>query len=80
MDIQAAVLHGIGQLPRYERFPAPGSAFSALSDRTAAWRNGSCRARGYGCQSDADDVTDAALLNPGMAAEPDSGRRIVFVP
>lgn len=38
MDIQAAVLHGIGQIPRYERFPAPmaGDGEAVLTVKAAA--------------------------------------------
>jgi hypothetical protein len=79
MDMHAAVLHGIGQTPRYELFTAPvaGEA-DALADAGAAFDS---LARQVAAGEIILDVKPVPLADVEQTwPQSGSDRRIVFVP
>jgi hypothetical protein len=72
-----AVLHGVGQLPRYEPFPAPvagdGEAVVTVTAGGMAEQTLVRRGMWLPVPDGVDDVTAAAVANPGMAASASRG-------
>jgi hypothetical protein len=66
-EIRGAVLHGIGQAPRYETFPAPvagdgGTCCSDFEDVLLGFRGRAARISGTCCSAAAHEVTGHTVL------------------